>query len=106
MGTANDWLAVAGGGYHSLGLRKGDGLWSWGWDNRGQLGLGDYTSRSRPTRVGTTHDWLAVAAGHAHSLALNKDGSLWAWGYDRHGQLGLGDTAERHVPTRVTGGRP
>ena len=63
VGTANDWAAVAGGRWFSLGLKKDGTLWAWGDNASGELGLGDTTGRYSPTQVGTADDWAAVACG-------------------------------------------
>ena len=43
-------------------------LWSWGLNNRGQLGDNTVTHRSSPVQVPGT-SWNDVAAGCSHSLA-------------------------------------
>ena len=75
-------------------------LYSFGYNNRGQLGLGDTTDRTSPTKVGTD-TWTAVAGGEGHSLAINSDGYLYSFGYNNAGQLGLGDTRQRTSPVKV-----
>ena len=44
-------------------------LYSFGYNSDGQLGLGDTTQRTSPTKVGTD-TWIAVAGGDYHSLAI------------------------------------
>ncbi len=41
---------VAPGHFHTLAIRDGS-LWAWGYNNHGQLGLGDTTDRLSPTLV-------------------------------------------------------
>ena len=74
--------------------------YSFGRNNYGQLGLGDTTQRTSPTKVGTD-TWTAVAGGEGHSLAINSDGYLYSFGRNNYGQLGLGDTSSRTSPTKV-----
>ncbi|MCL2680419.1 MAG: hypothetical protein FWF11_02950, partial [Coriobacteriia bacterium] len=54
VGTATDWLLAdaATDGIHSLGMRTNGDLWGWGWNNSGQLGLNDTTTRYVPTLIG------------------------------------------------------
>ena len=88
VGTATDWIAIAAGGAHSLGIRSDGTLWAWGANGEGQLGpvgSGPYTD---PRQVGSDTDWIAVAAGSNHTLALKKDGKLDAWGYNLSGSVG------------------
>jgi len=98
----NNWVAVAAGGDHSLGLRADGSLWSSGANSAGQCGLGYLSEKVvGPARIGLDNDWAAIAAGTSHSLAIKTDGSLWAWGQNDRAQLGLNDTGNRNTPTRV-----
>jgi len=93
---------ISFGWYHAVAIKADGSLWAWGYNNCGQLGLGDHTNRSVPTRVGTDTNWVSVAAGADHTLAIKTDGSLWAWGYNAAGGCGLGDDrTDRIVPERV-----
>ena len=77
------------------------GLWSWGFNFFGQLGLNDLVHRSSPTQVGSLTDWKSVSCVNYHSLAIKTDGSLWAWGHNYYGELGLGDIVHRSSPVQV-----
>jgi alpha-tubulin suppressor-like RCC1 family protein len=41
--AAAGWATIAGGGAHTCAIRAGGSLWCWGWNDRGQLGLGNLT---------------------------------------------------------------
>ena len=84
VGSARNWVAVAAGRNHSLGLQANGTLWAWG-DT-----LLDVNPFLIPTRVGNASNWVALAAGATHSLGIRSDGTLWAWGWNTYGQLGLG----------------
>jgi alpha-tubulin suppressor-like RCC1 family protein len=99
---------VACGQLHTATIKADGSLWTWGWNNRGQLGLGDYganAGRLVPTRVDEDADWESVAAGDSHNVAIKTDGSLWAWGFNQYGQCGLGYVTPVLVtaPQRVGG---
>lgn len=57
----------------------GNGIWSFGGNGNGQLGLGDTTSRSSPVQVGTLTNWKQVSSGSSHMAAVKTDGILWSW---------------------------
>jgi len=77
------------------------GLWAWGQNSSGQLGLGDITHRSSPVQVGSLTNWKATSAGYYHITAIKTDGTLWTCGYNTYGQLGLGDRTHRSSPVQV-----
>jgi alpha-tubulin suppressor-like RCC1 family protein len=101
-------ISVAAGQHHSLILLENGDVYACGYNELGQLGLGDggdYDAYDRwtPTKITSLPGRAAsVAAGTFHSLVLLENGDLYAFGWNEYGQLGLGDTAERHSPTRVT----
>lgn len=101
IGTADNWICVTAGGYHSLGIRADGSLWAWGSNGSGQLGDGTTTFRSAPVRIGTGNTWVAVVAGEHHTLAVKADGTLWAWGNNVYGQLGDGSTTDRNAPVQI-----
>jgi alpha-tubulin suppressor-like RCC1 family protein len=97
-------------GYDDVVALKTDGtVWSWGANDRGQLGDGTTTTRLTPVQVagpggaGFLDDIVSVSAKGAHTLALKADGTLWSWGRNDDGQLGDGTTTDRRTPVRVTG---
>lgn len=100
VGTATDWLTVAGGGAHSIALKTNGTLWSWGSNASGQLGIGSYVRNTTPVQVGTA-TWSDIAAGTSHTLAIQTDGTLWAWGANANGQLGDGTTTNQNVPVQI-----
>ena len=89
--------------YHSLILKNDGTLWGCGWNNCGQLGLGDTTNRTTFTQVTTNADNIKeIYCGADHTFILKNDGTLWSTGYNVNGQLGLGDAANRYNFTQIT----
>jgi alpha-tubulin suppressor-like RCC1 family protein len=76
-------------------------LFAWGYNNVGQLGLGNTTSRSSPNQVGSLTDWLNISTNYQFTLATKTDGTLWAWGGNTSGQLGLGNTTNYSSPKQI-----
>jgi len=75
-------LDVVAGGSHAMVLTSMGGVWSWGGNAFGQLGLGHFEDSHRPSLVralaGVGVD--SIAAGWRHSLAV-VDGGVVAWGH-------------------------
>ncbi|OYW76315.1 MAG: hypothetical protein B7Z37_09475 [Verrucomicrobia bacterium 12-59-8] len=87
------WISVAAGGFHTAAIRSDGTLWTWGYNNYGQLGDGTTTQRASPAQVGADANWLSVSAGYYFTVGLRTDGTLWAWGYNTDGQMGNGTTS-------------
>ncbi len=99
---------IAGGGSHSLAVKKKDGtVWAWGLNDNGQLGDGSVLIRPIPRRVrkGTRilKSVVSVAAGAQHSLAVLDNGRVMAWDMNDEGQLGDRSTTGRRRPVFVYG---
>ena len=94
---------VAVGGQHSLALKNDGTVWSWGFNDGGQLGDGTATTRYEPRLVSSLTNIVTVSAGASHSIALKSDGTVWTWASNTFGQIGDGtiDT-QRRTPVQVT----
>jgi alpha-tubulin suppressor-like RCC1 family protein len=107
IGANTNWQTIAAGGTHSVALQADGSLWTWGFNEDGQLGNGTdgpFTNLTTPQRIGTATNWVAVTAGRNHTVALKSDGSLWAWGDNGWGQLGIGTFDDANTPQPVLGG--
>ncbi len=83
---------VYAGGAYTMILKEDGTLLAAGYNNNGQLGLGNTENKSTFTKVtGITGTIKTVAAGGAHAIMHKEDETLWAAGWNSYGQLGLGD---------------
>ena len=98
-----NWKQVACGNYHTLAIKTDGTLWSWGYDNSGQLGDNSTLGRNSPstTFAGGTN-WKQVACGNNYTAAIKTDGTLWTWGQNPYGQLGINIAAGSNRLTPVT----
>jgi alpha-tubulin suppressor-like RCC1 family protein len=83
-------ISLAAGKEHSMALKKNGTVWTWGSNDKGQLGTGSTQNQNHPVLIETLSDIIAIAAGGQHSLALQDDGTIWIWGLNNQGQLGNG----------------
>jgi hypothetical protein len=70
---------VAAGDSCTLAIKRDGSLWAWGFNDLGELGLGDFRSRSVPTRQATDTNWASVS-DNGQCAGVKIDGTLWAWG--------------------------
>ena len=92
-----------------IAVVKTDGsLWSWGNNDRGQVGTGvsgvdsnapDVQTIATPTKI--MDNVAAVSCEKSVTAAIKTDGSLWMWGDNRLGQLGNGTLTDSSVPVKV-----
>ncbi|XP_072086198.1 ultraviolet-B receptor UVR8 isoform X1 [Arachis hypogaea] len=87
--------------------------YSWGFNNHGQLGLGDRENRAHPEVVKTFDEespWTIydIACGAAHTALLTRkkkstelESKCWTFGLGDNGQLGHGTTQSALFPTPV-----
>ena len=102
VGALTTWDTVSPGSlYHTLAVKTDGRLWSWGYNGKGQLGLGNIIDYSSPKQVGALTTWATVAAGNQSSWAIKTDGTLWSWGVNSSGELGLGNTTNYSSPKQV-----
>jgi len=97
-GNSTDWVAVAAGDNHTMGLKANGTLWSWGGNVNGQLGNGTNLDALAPVKIVADTDWIVATAGSTHSVALKVNGTVWSWGGNSSGQLGDGTISSKNVP--------
>jgi len=76
-------------------------LWTWGYNNKGQLGHGNITNLSSPVQVGVLTTWTSVTNGYLHTAGITQGGTIWTWGQNNHGQLGLNNATLYSSPKQV-----
>jgi alpha-tubulin suppressor-like RCC1 family protein len=82
--------AMASGWNHTLALSKDGSVYSWGKNEEGQLGTGDYDQCSVPQKIPLPNGLRAVhvACGRDSSYIVAEDGSAFSCGQSGRGQLG------------------
>src|SRR5262249_39957971 len=95
--------SIAAEGGHALAIDANGAVWAWGFNNQGQLGIGNpgapncgtppsvYACRTSPVQVALPGPVVGVGAGDFHSLAIvgncaSGPADAWAWGANS-GQL-------------------
>lgn len=108
-------VGIGAGDHHSFAVMADGTLWSWGYNNLGQLGSGMASDTSSiPVQVvgdggvGVLTDVVAATGGEAHSVALHRDGTVSVWGWNYYCQHGIGTCDLKNniihpYPTKVPG---
>ncbi len=102
-----NWSKVIMGRAKITGGITSDGeLWTWGYNDQGQLGQNNTTQYSSPVQIpGTT--WSSAVVGGDNNgwatLSIKTDGTLWAWGKNTFGGLGQNNRTYYSSPVQIPG---
>ena len=93
---------VDGGWRHTVAATA-SGVWAWGWNKFGQLGLGRTADVCTPTAVealsGEGARMELVSCGWKHTLLVTEAGEFYAMGRGTNGQLGVPVPSDQCAPT-------
>ena len=109
IGTDTNWAHIESTGTGSqFGVKTDGTLWSWGYNDDGNLGQNNKTRYSSPTQVGTDTTWSSNQLYWGTSVnnvnyAIKTDNTLWAWGYANTGDLGQNDRTYQSSPVQIPG---
>ena len=105
LGTGRTATAISAGDANTCVLLDDATVKCWGWNNTGELGLGDTVARGGgagemgdalpAVDLGTGRTATAVTMGSIHTCAVLDNGTVKCWGQNYAGMLGVGDTATR-----------
>ena len=94
-------VAITSGSLSSYALKNDGTMWAWGYNDYGELGLGDTLHRTSPTQITGLTGITAIEAGMQHCFVLKNDGTVRGWGYNSAGQIGNGTATNSNIPMLV-----
>lgn len=99
---------VALGGLHSTAAGLKGKIFSWGYNNYGQLGDGANSDRKKPFSISDKielnvgEEIAQVSYGYNHSTILTSTSRVFTWGRNDYGQLGNNSVVSRSTPDEIT----
>ncbi|NDG29198.1 hypothetical protein EB118_03745 [bacterium] len=90
--------------FNSFITRQGGGLFAWGLNSSGQLGIGittNFTGGGLIPSILNRSSWNVVDAGPQHTLAIRSGGTLFSFGNNAVGQLGDSSTVSKSSPVQI-----
>jgi RCC1 and BTB domain-containing protein len=104
-GVNIEMVAAANGCEHMLAISSDGSVYSWGYNDRGQLGLGSTISKSHTPRLIESlrekHVVTYAAVSYHHSAVVTSAGEVLTFGMNDCGQLGLDHNQHQHTPQLV-----
>ena len=99
----NDVKQVACGNMYTIILKTDGTVWSTGYNNNGQLGIGNTNKQAYFVQVTKNVDNVnEIICGNYESYILKNDGSVWACGYNNFGAMGLEQGYTYYTFTQIT----
>jgi alpha-tubulin suppressor-like RCC1 family protein len=93
--------SISAGAQFGIVLDHSGSLWSFGYNNDGELGLGDNTNRWSPCKIEGVPSINQVSSGYYHSLILDSHGDVLSFGYNLFGQLGHSGITSKCIPEMI-----
>ncbi|KAL9651536.1 hypothetical protein ABK040_001482 [Willaertia magna] len=97
---------IAAGSFHSLVLTSTGKLYSFGKNDKGQLGTGDLQDKTNPHPVDLSQlggrTIISIYAGDTHSSFLTSDGTVFMFGPASGGQLCITGSSIVNIPQPIS----
>jgi alpha-tubulin suppressor-like RCC1 family protein len=93
---------IYSGTEHNIILNENNELYVCGYNDYGQLGLGDNKNRNTHTKLEHNFGIIKnIYCGGFHNIILNENNEIFVIGNNSDGQLGLGDNDNRIIYTKL-----
>ena len=92
---------VSCGRYFSICLSEDGNLYSFGYNNYGQLGHGNHQSIVLPKKIEVLENVLFVRCGSYNVFCKLFNDHIYGWGLNNYGQLGIGNTENKNIPFNI-----
>lgn len=108
LGLDEEIVQVSMGGNHSSALSSNGRVFTWGSNEKGELGDGTRIDRYVPIDITSQFDLnddeiiISISLGSRHSSALSSKGRIFTWGENLFGQVGDGTIDDRDTPIDIT----
>ena len=89
---------IACGTHFTMCLSVSGDVFSFGYNNHGQLGHGDDIDYNSPKQIELLQDIEFIECGHDYAACKSIDNRIYVWGYNNFGQLGIGNKVNQRKP--------
>jgi alpha-tubulin suppressor-like RCC1 family protein len=100
VGSLTTWSTGASGNAYHFFVKTDGTAWVWGFNDFGQLGVGNTTNYSSPVQLGSATDWTSPSCGYQNTAGI-RSGKLYSWGRNSSGGVGDGTVVARNSPVQI-----
>ena len=94
-------IACACGFSHTITLSNDRTAHSFGYNGKGELGLGHNDNVSLPTQIPNLPKINLISCGFRLTVCVDEEGFIWSFGQNNCGQLGTGNKTNFNVPQKI-----
>ena len=94
-------MACVCGYQHTITLADDGTAHSFGYNEKGALGLGHNNDVSLPTPIPNLPKINQISCGYKFTICVDYEGFIWSFGENNHGQLGTGTLTTTNVPQQL-----
>ena len=87
-------------GISNICVSEDGDIYSFGFNEYGQLGLGNTKHYNRPQKVKSLKNVDFVQCGRFHTICKTLNNEIYVWGKNIEGQLGIGSHNNEHSPVK------
>lgn len=104
IGAVKTFCEIAAGNATTAAIDKNGLIWSWGFNNSGQLGNGANVAQCTPVSLaGVRKTFCKISLSNGQTIALDKNGGVWGWGFNANALLGDNSVTARNTPVSLAG---
>jgi len=101
-----DASAISCGYNYTVILFSNGRVGTYGSNESGQLGLGNYNNTSNVQQINSSpfidQQTIYISAGYKHTGFVRSDNTVWMCGLNNFGQLGIGNLINQNIPQQLT----
>ncbi len=111
--SSDPYISISSGNGHSVALTQSGKIFTWGYNNHGQLGNGTTTTSYLKNDITENGDLAGligsgdkityIEAENDATLLISEQGRIFVFGDDNSGNLANGAYADQHLPDEITG---
>jgi alpha-tubulin suppressor-like RCC1 family protein len=105
-GNKKTFCAIGNGDQHTIAIEYTGQMWSWGYNNTGQLGNNSTNNELTPVSIyGNKKTFCKINGGDFHTIGVDYTGQVWSWGNNNTGGLGNNSTNNELTPVSIHGNK-